>query len=461
MSCERYEELLHQFFDKALDGPRTAELKSHLETCSSCRVDFHLYQSLIQGLEQMGEVAPPAGFTRGVMDGIAQETGSGLVALAQRHESRGGSWLFGLSTLAAAAAVIAGLIVWNIPAPQGGNLPEPDLIAQIDERLAPSSVVTPEERIRDIVAAPSAEVVLTVADGEVQVQRAHGSTWDRVALRTALAYGDKVRTLPDARAQIEYTSDQTYLKLRPGTLLQVLSNAVRVYHGDTWIRVDKVGSRFQAETPNAVASVRGTRYAAGVRYSPAVERIFESPSYDQKALTRKFLQLYLEELSHEKAGGLLPMAAYPLHASPVTVAIQVSMLDTSLDAMVSAETRVQVFESKVWVSALDPVSGDSLDETILEEGHQTSVHQMQLAKISTLDESDYTRWLLPPDTALLERVRRPASTAAAGEVPGVADLPARSPLPEPASSAAGPESLGRPGDEGGVKDLGFGGIDRR
>ncbi|MBI3893691.1 MAG: zf-HC2 domain-containing protein [Candidatus Wallbacteria bacterium] len=420
-SCEKYEDLLQQYLDKALDSAQTAVLMSHIEVCSRCRLDFKLYSKIVAGLEEMQDLTPPGRLTSDVM---AQVEGlPGFDAYVQSRQPA--PWFWGLSAAMAGAIAVAGFLMLRAGSPTA--VINPPMIAQQDQLPvlpAPISNIDMDSSPR----AAGQRIVLNVGGGQVQVQKANSTKWQLASAPTDLGFGDKIRTLDGATAHIEYTQDKTTLKLRPSSLVQILANAVRVFHGDTWIRVDKIGSHFQAETPNAVASVHGTRYSAEVHYPEKIASFYKG-DLDENKVARKFLDQYTKNLSDSRMNGLFPMMAYPMHATPVSLAVQVNMLLDALDATKTVQTNVQVFQSTVNVASIDPATNREISNVIVKEGHQTSVKNMQLAKLTPMAEDDFVKWGLPVDSKLLarvgEEVSKPINEAGMTLTPaGVRQVPA-------------------------------------
>lgn len=444
-SCEKYEDLLQQYLDKALDSAQTAVLMGHLDICSRCRLDFKLYGKIVEGLEQMQDLTPPGRLTSDVM---AQVEGlPGFDAYVQSRQPA--PWFWGLSTAMAGAIAVAAFLMFRAGSPT--VLPEPPMVASRDQLPSPVAL---QSTIDDTVAPRAAgqRIVLSVSGGQVEVQKSGSSRWQVASAGTELGFGDKVRTLDSATAHIEYTSDKTTLKLRPSSLVQILANAVRVFHGDTWIRVDKVGSHFQSETPNAVASVRGTRWSAEVRYPERIAGFYKG-DLDENKVARKLLEQYTKNLTDSRMNGLLPMMAYPMHATPVSLAVQVNLLLDTLNATREVQTNVQVFQSKVNVASIDPVTHREITSVIVKEGHQTAIKNLQLAKLTPLVEDDFVKWGLPVDTKLLDTVQ--SETAQPVNEAGTTLTPSGA-RTVPAADTTGP--VIEAGDRGSV---GYDGVERR
>ncbi len=87
--------------------------------------------------------------------------------------------------------------------------------------------------------------------------------------------GSRVKTSVKAWAALKW-EDGTLLRLRGNSLVELTAEGFRLHRGDSWIRVAKVGKRFEALTYNAVASVRGTCFTVSSRLNTsAVSGVFK------------------------------------------------------------------------------------------------------------------------------------------------------------------------------------------
>lgn len=59
MACETYEELLQAFFDQSLSKDEQRLLRSHLDQCSECRLDFIMYKNVFEALDELPEEQAP------------------------------------------------------------------------------------------------------------------------------------------------------------------------------------------------------------------------------------------------------------------------------------------------------------------------------------------------------------------------------------------------------------------
>jgi len=118
---------------------------------------------------------------------------------------------------------------------------------------------------------------LSILSGQAMVKPAGSDVWAAGVSGQTLAAGDAVKTLADSFALVTYFEGST-TELDPNTELtiQKLDNdaagtkteiEARLTVGATWSKVARLidpSSRFQIETPSAVAVVRGTEFAVRV-----------------------------------------------------------------------------------------------------------------------------------------------------------------------------------------------------
>jgi len=135
-----------------------------------------------------------------------------------------------------------------------------------------------------IAARAQAQVeagTVAAVQGTLQIDRAHGS--QTAGIGTPILVGDRLRTGPNDRAKIVFRDDSV-LDLAPGTEMtldtQVFDPAnhrfealLHLIHGKAraWVSeyYRQARSRYEVETPTAVAGVRGTEFIA--LYNPTTE----------------------------------------------------------------------------------------------------------------------------------------------------------------------------------------------
>jgi hypothetical protein len=122
-------------------------------------------------------------------------------------------------------------------------------------------------------ATPVAKISFVV--GDVKTQKAEKNDWKKVTFDQPLAAGEKVKSTEDARAEIAF-SDGSIIRVDANTQLAIdelkkdskkgLTATGKVWSGKVWANVNKVSkkSKFELESPTAVAAVRGTIYRMSV-----------------------------------------------------------------------------------------------------------------------------------------------------------------------------------------------------
>jgi len=419
MACNEYDKQLNAYFDRELDSDGREDLMGHLRTCGRCRWDFKLYRKMFQTMERM-EVEPPSDLPGLVMEGIRKLSllrfpWAGNVHFLTTPRAYGFA--------AAAVFMIAVLAGWQSRAPEGPVLP------------TATAHMTTGDPTGGLTASPlrsSPGPIRVLPEGRVQIMRRGSMDWVDAEPGDRIGYEDRVRTGEGSSVRLEYP-DRAWLRIRPQSLVQVLDQAVRVFQGRTWIKVQKKGSRFEARTPNAVASVRGTIY------SVAVER--------QELDRERLLQLAREGA----AQAALDSAASPggsnapLSAAGAPLDMAAYLRQTLLS---SFRTEVKVYESTVAVSPLDPRTGAPVSESLVPEGQGTQVHGTEVAALAPLSPEDYYAWNLPPPPKVLTAVRPlPAAEVSLGTAGDEVDEPAPPPLGGDTSTVLGtPTGDGVPDD---------------
>jgi len=253
MACERFEDLLQEHLDRSLGKAEEAELQAHLSECSACRRDALLYDRLLSTLADCDDVdVPSAEITSGVMQALEREPApeARVIAFPVQPRLR---WGWAAMAVAAVAMMALGIQLADRPGPA----PAPLVVAEAHQLVQPV-VVQAKALPRKVVGR------LVIDRGEASVQRAGTAGWQNKQGEIELAMNDRFKLSSQATDAILYYEDRGRLTVKPGTDLQVISNGIRVRVGTAWIKVARRGDGFHAETPNAVAAVRGTIWTVDV-----------------------------------------------------------------------------------------------------------------------------------------------------------------------------------------------------
>jgi hypothetical protein len=403
MDCTKFEEKLNAYFDRELDAEQRASFMEELRTNSRYRWDFKLYRKMFQVLERM-EVDSPEDLPERIKEEIRQ--------IREPHRLMPRAWLVNSpATYAMAAAALfffalflgretrplvqPGPLSMKTPAPQLAALPRSPAPAALQESQAGKIRVIPE--------------------GLVEVMRQGSITWTLAHAGDHINFEDRVRTGDGATVRLIYP-DRAYIKVREDSLVQVLDEAIRVFQGDTWIKVEKTGSRFEARTPNAVASVRGTMYSVHVK-----RQIMDQD---------EVLRLASEQTAQSVRDNLpthTAMAPVSALGTQVTLARHIWQ-----QLLGSFRTDVRVYESTVAVAPLNPLTGAPEKEQLVHGGQGLLVDGTKLASVRPLLPENYSSWKLPVPEAILAaspRVPLPTLDPISSQVettevvePGTADV---------------------------------------
>lgn len=128
-----------------------------------------------------------------------------------------------------------------------------------------------------------------VLAGTVEVQKKNASEWLPLTQNTFVTAGDKVRTWRDGRAELRWM-DGTRMRLDPNTEVRVQkcslnrlertrASVFQLDLGKLWVRVAQAltgYSRFEIQTPSAVAAVRGTVFSvAATRQGQTAVEVYD------------------------------------------------------------------------------------------------------------------------------------------------------------------------------------------
>lgn len=144
--------------------------------------------------------------------------------------------------------------------------------------------------VADVLMPPS----LKIEAGEAQLKApGDAQTWRKARAGQVVDFGLVVSTDASFTGSIQY-ADGTTLTLKPSTMLQVLSDGLRLYRGQTWIKVTKRGRGFTCVMPAAIASVRGTRFSCEVpSYAKVFSRRYVSEFFNRAHLGSSGLRGHL------------------------------------------------------------------------------------------------------------------------------------------------------------------------
>lgn len=121
-------------------------------------------------------------------------------------------------------------------------------------------------RLLDAKPTPIAKV--TYVTGDVKVQQPGRESWKKAVNEQALRSGDKVKTLDESRGEVAF-ADGSIIRIDANSNLDIVelgrskagqTAQAKVWSGKVWASVNKASkkTKFELESPTAVAAVRGT-----------------------------------------------------------------------------------------------------------------------------------------------------------------------------------------------------------
>jgi hypothetical protein len=126
-----------------------------------------------------------------------------------------------------------------------------------------------------LIAKTSSIAKITFYTGQVEVQKAMKNDWSKALFNQSLLSGQKVKTQEESRAEIGF-ADGSIIRIDGNSKLDIIdakkeksgaqTATAKVWSGKVWANVNKMSkkTKFQLESPTAVAAVRGTVYRMAV-----------------------------------------------------------------------------------------------------------------------------------------------------------------------------------------------------
>ena len=468
MACKKYrdeEKLLALFdsvFDKEIDETRKQKLFAHLEACPPCALQYKVYEAMINGMERFEEVEAPTDLTAGVMKGIQSEPQPQWEANPLPFlRPASTSWMWAGAFAVAFFLMVGTFVNWEgNQAPKLAQVATPPAgieVPHLGEDRTPDDLAPQDARVQRVAANPDLGIILVQHKGEVEVLDLATNSWRAIRGQENLNFGDRIRTGANGDASLEYAHEQVALRIKADSTLQVLDKqTLRVFAGNTWVSVKKKGTVFRTETPNAIASVRGTKYSVDVKplptlYSDELLRSFNAFLVPAKKSTH-VTQSHVTQ-PHNAPGATADLGIYSVRLS---LALLKSLADPNLPTR--GNTNVRVFESVVEVVAKN-AAGVHVSAIDVGEGFSSNVQLAMVNKPVVLTANDYAPWssVMVLDQDVLDRANQ-AGHPTAAPPPNVtttgSNAGAGTSITGPASDTGGPSSATE-------KPHGFDDINRR
>lgn len=145
--------------------------------------------------------------------------------------------------------------------------------------------------------------------GDVKVQRNKSTKWIKARPNMPLRENDAIRTFVESEAVIQ-TSNGSKISLKENTTLELSTfskagrgaakTGIKILSGDLMANVKKLvhkGSKFEFETPTAVAAIRGTRVGFNVKKDKTDIKVYEGRVYVVPKGARKGTELKSNEMT--------------------------------------------------------------------------------------------------------------------------------------------------------------------
>ncbi len=145
--------------------------------------------------------------------------------------------------------------------------------------------------------------------GDVKVQRSKSPKWIKARPNMPLKVNDAVRTFVESEAVIQFP-DGGNISLKENTTLELSAlskeksgakkTGLKILSGDLMANVKKLthkGSKFEFETPTAVAAIRGTRVGFNVKKEKTDIKVYEGRVYVVPKGARKGAELKSNEMT--------------------------------------------------------------------------------------------------------------------------------------------------------------------
>ena len=435
MNREKYRELFDAYIDGELEEGPAQEFLAYLETDVRLNLEFKVFRAMIESIERADVVEMPEDLNSIVMRGVNAEPtpwngtlNPEVVSSIRSSSIWGWSFAFAGALFLFSATFLgpsAPTRLAQIPEPPmnaGTSLPPvllPDVDAvrtSLEDRAIIHRVQSGDSNIRvEDIPAPvlnrGEELALVAHSGRVEILELGSSEWRSVEGRQTISFGTRIRTSENGVGGLEFPGFVS-LRVKPDSLVQVVSESeLRLYRGNTWVMVRKKGRAFSVETPNAIASVRGTRFSVQTQGMSAPYRdglLSGLGVFGSRSLTNL-------TVPGPQAG--LAVLAQLLQVSPLR----------------DLQSQVQVYESSVWTSARLE-DGRFSEARIVSEGFGSQVLGSQVDVPVVLAASDFFahQGYMVYDPTVLQRARDSLQIP----MPGTANI-GSSVIDEPTSTSTG------------------------
>lgn len=104
---------------------------------------------------------------------------------------------------------------------------------------------------------------VSLISGEAQICKADQTEWVKLNPSEPINVADRIKLGNGSKLEVCYV-DGNILRVGPNSELEFALETVKLFNGQTWFRIVKVGSKFEVVAPTFVAGVRGTVFSVKV-----------------------------------------------------------------------------------------------------------------------------------------------------------------------------------------------------
>ena len=104
---------------------------------------------------------------------------------------------------------------------------------------------------------------VSLINGDAQICRSEQTDWVKLNQTDIINVDDRIKLGDGSKLEVCYV-DGNILRVGPNSELEFALESVKLFNGQTWFRIVKVGSKFEVVAPTFVAGVRGTVFSVKV-----------------------------------------------------------------------------------------------------------------------------------------------------------------------------------------------------
>jgi hypothetical protein len=238
MTCEKYKNLIEKYIDGTITDGQFAELKTHIETCESCREEFERCV-LLQDIVKHAFLSRTS----------AEQAGASLVArLSEEPNLRMAPARLGTALYAGKRAAIAAGILLAI-----------GLLLGFTMGRAGKSAWTP--------LTAQVPIIISEIDGTVLVRHEDSDVWQTLEPGSTIHVGDTFHSAAGSACRLEFENNSTIDLNQNSMLILKLYNGETQFfleHGECTASLESPHGPFFISTPHGRVEALGTEFTVKV-----------------------------------------------------------------------------------------------------------------------------------------------------------------------------------------------------